>query len=59
MANALNIATVAEGVEAKEQYALVRGLGVRYIQGFLFSPALPPQEAMKFAKKFRLDRYIG
>ncbi|MEO0035707.1 MAG: blue-light sensing protein using [Pseudomonadota bacterium] len=37
----LGIGVVAEGVERPEELALLRGLGVRYVQGFLFArPAL-------------------
>ncbi|AWT36406.1 hypothetical protein GCM10008956_14870 [Deinococcus arenae] len=40
----LNLDVLAEGVETPEQHALLSGLGFEYMQGFLFSPALPPDE---------------
>ena len=40
----LNLDVLAEGVETPEQHALLRDLGFEYMQGFLFSPALPPDE---------------
>ncbi|GAA1030492.1 bifunctional diguanylate cyclase/phosphodiesterase [Virgisporangium ochraceum] len=47
MANALALNAVAEGVETVEQAALLRGLGYRYAQGYLFSPPVPADEAAK------------
>ncbi len=32
---------MAEGIETLEQYTLLRKLGCRYGQGFLFAPAMP------------------
>ncbi len=43
LARALGMDVVAEGIETREQYALLRKLGCRYGQGFLFSPPLPAQ----------------
>ncbi|GGN46225.1 putative bifunctional diguanylate cyclase/phosphodiesterase [Deinococcus daejeonensis] len=40
----LNLDVLAEGVETPEQHDMLRDLGFEYMQGFLFSPALPPQE---------------
>lgn len=40
MADSLNLATVAEGVETQEQARRLRDLGVTYVQGFYFSPPL-------------------
>ena len=37
------MSTTAEGVETQEQLALVRAQGATEIQGFLFSPPLPPK----------------
>jgi EAL domain-containing protein (putative c-di-GMP-specific phosphodiesterase class I) len=36
---------VAEGVETPEQLAALRSLGVRSAQGWLWSAAVPPDEA--------------
>ena len=40
----LGMDAVAEGVETIEQLEFLREVGPRYAQGFLFSPALPPDE---------------
>jgi len=40
MAQALDLDTVAEGIETAEQAALLRGLGYRYGQGYLYAPPL-------------------
>ncbi len=41
LARVLGMDVVAEGIETYEQYALLRKLGCRYGQGFLFAPPLP------------------
>ena len=43
LAQALGMATTAEGVETEEQLAMVRDHGVSEVQGFLFSPPLKPR----------------
>lgn len=42
MARQLGLRVVAEGVEDRQQMDLLRGAGCHEVQGFLFSPALPP-----------------
>ncbi|MGV8853492.1 MAG: putative bifunctional diguanylate cyclase/phosphodiesterase [Devosia sp.] len=42
LGRSLGMSTTAEGVETEEQLALVRAQGATEIQGFLFSPPLPP-----------------
>jgi EAL domain-containing protein (putative c-di-GMP-specific phosphodiesterase class I) len=42
IAEALNLASVAEGVETQEQEQVLRDLGYRSAQGFLYSRPLPP-----------------
>jgi diguanylate cyclase (GGDEF)-like protein/PAS domain S-box-containing protein len=45
LANAFNLATVAEGVETQADADLLKGLGVRYLQGYLFGrPSFAPFE---------------
>ena len=44
LAHALKIDVVAEGVETLEQMELLRSLGCRLMQGWLFAAALPAQE---------------
>lgn len=41
LARVLGMDVVAEGVETREQYSLLRKLGCRYGQGFLFAQPLP------------------
>lgn len=41
LARALSIDVVAEGIETCEQFSMLRKLGCRYGQGFLFAPPLP------------------
>ena len=41
LADRLGLYVVAEGVETREQLALLRDLGVGFAQGYLFSPAVP------------------
>jgi len=43
---------VVEGVEKKEQYELLKGLGVDYIQGFYFGKPVPPTT-------FEVTNFIG
>lgn len=47
LARGLGIDVVAEGVETQEQFEQLQRLGCRYLQGYLFSPALPAAEIEK------------
>jgi diguanylate cyclase (GGDEF)-like protein/PAS domain S-box-containing protein len=49
MARKLKLEVVAEGVETAQQLEVLRELGCDRYQGFVFSPALPPEE---FEEKF-------
>jgi len=40
----LDMAIIAEGVEKKEQLRILKDLGVRFIQGYIFSPPLFEEE---------------
>ena len=48
LASRLNLDVVAEGVEDAAQYALLRAFGCKYVQGYLFSKALPASEAVNW-----------
>lgn len=43
MANALEMQTVAEGIENKAQETLLKNMGATLAQGFYYSPALPAE----------------
>ncbi|NIY93906.1 EAL domain-containing protein [Vibrio diazotrophicus] len=44
LAKQLKMRVIAEGVETHEQVEQLRGLGVRYIQGFYYSEPLPAED---------------
>ena len=47
LAHALDMETTAEGVEAMDQLALIRDQGATYIQGWVYSKALPQDVVME------------
>lgn len=53
LASEINIETVAEGVETKEQLAILRTIGVTFIQGYVISPPLSPTAALHFLVQTR------
>jgi diguanylate cyclase (GGDEF)-like protein/PAS domain S-box-containing protein len=54
LGRSLGISTTAEGVETKEQLALLRSEGCNEVQGHLFSQARPAAEVDKMLAKRRL-----
>ena len=48
LGNDLGVTTLAEGVETNEQLAQVRAYGCSEVQGFVFSPPLPPTGLREF-----------
>jgi EAL domain-containing protein (putative c-di-GMP-specific phosphodiesterase class I) len=48
LARSLNLKVIAEGVESELQLQLLQALKCDEIQGWIFSPAVPLAEAMKF-----------
>ncbi|MGL5806826.1 MAG: putative bifunctional diguanylate cyclase/phosphodiesterase [Xenococcaceae cyanobacterium] len=51
LANSLNMKTIAEGVETQQQLECLRFLNCDFIQGYLFSPPVPPSEAIQVCTK--------
>ena len=50
-AKAMDLLTVAEGVEEKEQVDFLKGIGCNIIQGYYFSRPLPEEEFIELLKK--------
>jgi len=48
LAHAVGMTVVAEGIETREQLALLHELGADEIQGFFFARALPPEACEPF-----------
>ena len=48
MGHLMSKEVVAEGVETAEQAASLRAIGCEFGQGYLFSPAVPPEEFSRF-----------
>ena len=53
IARYLELTVVAEGVENKEQFDLLKDAGGDVIQGYYFSKPVPPQEFETFIDKYR------
>ncbi len=56
MAESLGMATTAEGVETEQELTMVRKLGCRKIQGYLFGRPMPAIEARRL---FEADRAVA
>ncbi|ACM93255.1 sensory box/ggdef family protein [Nautilia profundicola AmH] len=52
MAENLHLETIAEGVETEEQFNILKSLGCKYFQGYLFSKPLPKEEFEKFVLSY-------
>ena len=48
----MGLQVVVEGVETKEQFDYLEGLGVNYIQGYYFSKPIEEQEFLRFLEKY-------
>ncbi len=55
LADSLGLTTVAEGVETKSQESVLKNLGCKMLQGFLYSKAIPPQE---FVEKYLEEEVV-
>ncbi len=52
LAEHLGVRAIAEGVESGEEEARLRRLGIALAQGFLYAPAMPPEEFPRWRAKF-------
>lgn len=52
MAHSLGLKVVAEGVETKEQSALLSLLACDYLQGYYFSKPIPSKQFLSFSEQF-------
>lgn len=50
LARVLGMDVVAEGIERREQYQLLRQMGCRYGQGFLFAKPLPAEDVSRLLR---------
>ena len=55
MAESLNLAVIAEGVETEEQQKILLNKGCHVYQGYLFSKPLPIEQFETLLKRF--DKY--
>jgi EAL domain-containing protein (putative c-di-GMP-specific phosphodiesterase class I) len=53
LATSLGLDTVAEGVESPEQVAALIDVGCTHGQGYLWSPAVPPEEFVALVEAWR------
>ncbi len=53
MGRGLRLEVLAEGVETKAQYQILRGMGCELVQGYHFSQPLPPEQFVEFLEKYR------
>ena len=51
LAQSLGLTTIAEGVETRAQYDLLRRLGCDQVQGFLICPPIPEDKVLKLLSK--------
>ena len=57
LAHSLGIKVVSEGVETIEQARELERLECDELQGYLFSPPLPPEDFVRWLAEFSLERY--
>jgi diguanylate cyclase (GGDEF)-like protein/PAS domain S-box-containing protein len=51
MAGNLGLETVAEGIETREQWEMMRDMGCRKAQGYFFAKPMPLEDAQKFLQE--------
>ncbi|RJF85633.1 putative bifunctional diguanylate cyclase/phosphodiesterase [Sphingomonas cavernae] len=56
MADSLGMSTTAEGAETEEEFEMIRQLGCRKVQGYLFGKPMPAEEARQLLAKASRSR---
>lgn len=59
LARSLNLNVIAEGVETRSHLDFLEQNNCYQVQGYYFSPALPPAEAREFLEKFNAPSKVG
>jgi diguanylate cyclase (GGDEF)-like protein len=59
LAHSLRMNVIAEGVETEAQASFLRVRGCEQMQGFLFSPALPPENLQHFLAGHQPAQHLG
>lgn len=58
-AKSLNLRTIVEGIEAREQAIICRDFGVDQLQGFLFSKPMGADDFESFLKSYDPQEWVG
>ena len=53
MIHGMELEIVAEGIETKEQFEIMKSLGISYIQGYYFSRPIPDQAFLKYITEYK------
>ena len=53
MIHGMNLEIVAEGIETKEQFEVMKSLGISYIQGYYFSRPIPEQAFIEYIRDYK------
>ena len=59
LAQELNFKVVAEGIETESEEVFMKGLGVDYVQGFLYGQAMPTAEFERWLQDRQKLRLIA
>ncbi|KJE33833.1 hypothetical protein UF64_19285 [Thalassospira sp. HJ] len=57
IAQTLGLASVAEGIETRDQHTICQELGIEFAQGFLYSPGLSPEKYVEWLKNWSLNEW--
>ncbi len=55
----LGLEATAQGVEQREQLDLIRAMGCRFAQGYVFTKPLPPEAFGEFIRNWNPDEFAG